>query len=84
MRRVFRGHGLSIVLALLLAAHLVVYVAAAWPDWSSEHPHGRVVPGFLWYVTSQWLVSIAAEPLGALYVVLLTKWFREQGSDTGG
>lgn len=77
-------HSLSVVLIALLVAQTVIFHFTELPDWTSEQTaHGE--PTTLWpdywlHFSAEWFVSILADTYGALLLVVLTKWFYEQGS----
>jgi hypothetical protein len=78
-------HSLSLVLVVILLAQSVAFHFAEVPDWTSEQlAHGE--PTALWpdywlHYTAEWFVSVLADTYGALLLVLLTKWFYEEGSE---
>jgi hypothetical protein len=80
----FREHSLSIVLAALLIVQSMVFHFTELPDWVSEQQaHGSssaLWPAYWQHYTAEWFVSVLADTYGALLLVLLTKWFFEQGS----
>ena len=79
-----RNHSLSLVLGALLLIQSVVFHFARLPEWVSEQvAHGESTglwPNYWLHYWSEWFVSILADTYGALILVLLTKWFFEQGS----
>jgi hypothetical protein len=80
-------HSLSLVLIAILLAQSAAYHFTEVSDWTSDQiTHGQ--PTALWpdywvHYTAEWFVSVLADTYGALLLVLLTKWFYEQGSDEG-
>ncbi len=79
-----RDHSLSLVLTALLIVQSVVFHFTELPDWISEQQaHGESTalwPAYWLHYSAEWFVSILADTYGALLLVLLTKWFFEQGS----
>ena len=79
-----RNHSLSIVLIILLIVQSLVFHFTEMPDWVSEQQaHGEPTalwPAYWLHYTAEWSVSVLADTYGALLLVLLTKWFFEQGS----
>ena len=79
-----RDHSLSLVLVAILVVQSVVYHFTELPEWvGDQQAHGQ--PTGLWpdywvHYTAEWMVSVLADTYGALILVLLTKWFFEQGS----
>lgn len=80
----FRRHSLSIVLWAFLIVQSVVFHFTRLPEWVSEQAaHGESAalwPGYWLHYSSEWFVSVLADTYGALLLVLLTKWFYEEGS----
>lgn len=80
----FLRHSLSLVLVVILVAQSLAYHVTLVPDWTSEQAtHGESTglwPDYWLHYTSEWFVSVLADTYGALLLVLLTKWFYEQGS----
>jgi hypothetical protein len=78
-------HSLSLVLVALLVVQSVVFHVTEVPDWVSEQlAHGEPTglwPDYWLHYTAEWFVSVLADTYGALLIVLLTKWFYEQGSE---
>ena len=79
-----RNHSLSIVLIVLLVVQSVIFHFTELPDWIGEQQsHGEPTalwPAYWLHYSAEWFVSILADTYGALLLVLLTKWFFEQGS----
>jgi hypothetical protein len=79
-----REHSLSLVLAALLVVQSLVFHLTELPDWVGEQQaHGgstRLWPAYWLHYSAEWFVSVLADTYGALLLVLLTKWFFEQGS----
>lgn len=79
-----RNHSLSIVLTVILVAQSVAFHFTRLPEWVSEQvAHGEPTalwPAYWMHYSSEWFVSVLADTYGALLLVLLTKWFYEQGS----
>lgn len=76
-------HSLSLVLVALLVVQSVAYWLLEWPDWSTQQKvHGQAagLAGFAQHYWAEWMVSVLADTYGALIIVLLSKWFYEQGS----
>lgn len=80
----WRRHSLSIVLWVMLISQTVVFHFTRLPEWVSEQTaHGESAalwPYYWLHFSSEWFVSVLADTYGALLLVLLTKWFYEQGS----
>lgn len=80
----FARHSLSIVLIVFLVVQSVVFHYTRLPEWVSEQAaHGEgtgLWPNYWLHYWSEWFVSILADTYGALLLVVLTKWFYEQGS----
>ncbi len=85
-------HSLSLILVALLVIQTVVFHFTELPDWTAQQQaHGdstALWPAYWLHFTAEWFVSVLADTYGALLLVLLTKWFYEEGSaesqDSGG
>lgn len=72
------------MLVAILLAQSVVFHFTRLPEWLGDQKvDGQ--PTALWpdywlHYSSEWFVSVLADTYGALLLVLLTKWFYEQGS----
>lgn len=79
-------HSLSLVLTAILVAQTVAFHFTRLPEWTSEQvAHGESAalwPSYWLHYWSEWFVSVLADTYGALLLVLLTKWFYEQGSES--
>ena len=81
-------HSLSLVLGLILVVQSVAFHFTRLPEWVSDQKVDQQ-PTTLWpdywlHYWSEWFVSVLADTYGALLLVLLTKWFYEQGSNENG
>lgn len=78
-------HSLSLVLVVILVAQSVAFHFTELPDWTGEQrAHGEPTalwPAYWLHYMAEWFVSVLADTYGALLLVVLTKWFYEQGSD---
>lgn len=78
-------HSLSLVLVAILVAQTLAYHFTEVADWVSEQrTHGEPTalwPAYWLHFSAEWFVSVLADTYGALLLVLLTKWFYEQGSE---
>lgn len=78
-------HSLSIVLVVILLLQSVAFHFTRLPEWVAEqtaHSESTALwPGYWLHYTSEWFVSVLADTYGALLLVVLTKWFYEQGSE---
>lgn len=81
-------HSLSLVLVVLLVAQSIAFHLTELPDWVQEQrAHGgstALWPAYWLHYGAEWFVSVLADTYGALLLVLLTKWFYEQGSEESG
>lgn len=81
-------HSLSLVLVALLVAQTVAFHVTALPDWvADQQSHGEQTalwPDYWLHFSAEWFVSVLADTYGALLLVLLTKWFYEEGSQESG
>lgn len=77
-------HSLSIVLLVILVAQTIAFHFTELPDWTSDQAtHGEPTalwPAYWLHFSAEWFVSVLADTYGALLLVVLTKWFYEQGS----
>lgn len=77
-------HSLSLVLVAILVAQSAAFHFTEVPDWTSEQmAHGEPTalwPAYWLHYAAEWFVSVLADTYGALLLVVLTKWFYEQGS----
>jgi hypothetical protein len=77
-------HSLSLVLVVILVAQSVAFHFTEVPNWTSEQTaHGEPTglwPAYWLHYAAEWFVSVLADTYGALLLVVLTKWFYEQGS----
>ena len=77
-------HSLSLVLVAILVVQTVIFHVTELPDWTAEQrTHGESTamwPGYWLHFTAEWFVSVLADTYGALLLVVLTKWFYEEGS----
>jgi hypothetical protein len=72
----FWKHSLSIVLGIILVAQTVY---SLWTGWQVYGAEDLSTPFWIWW-SWEYVVSVVADTYGVLLVVLLTKWFYEQGS----
>lgn len=82
-------HSLSIILLLILVAQSFAFHVTEVPEWTSEQQaHGESTglwPDYWLHYSAEWFVSVLADTYGALLLVVLTKWFYEEGSaETNG
>jgi hypothetical protein len=81
----FLRHSLSLVLVAILLLQSVAFHFTRLPEWVSDQTaHGGSTglwPAYWLHYWSEWFVSVLADTYGALLLVLLTKWFYEQGSE---
>lgn len=86
MRRVWREHSLSIILAVILVAWLAAGTWATWTEWRTNESAGAEdhVGFWTWTFAAYWFMQLAMnyvpEVMGLLTAVLLTKRFRERFS----
>lgn len=86
MRRFWREHSLTILLVLLLVAVLAVGTWATWHEFRTNETAGNeahapfVSQRFAVYWLMQLGTNYAAELMGLITIVLLTKKFRERFS----
>ena len=77
-------HSLTIVLVAILIAQSLAFHFTELPDWTSDQTtHGgptALWPAYWLHYAAEWFVSVLADTYGALLLVLLTKWFYEEGS----
>ncbi|HEX9889727.1 MAG TPA: hypothetical protein VGA69_09635 [Nitriliruptorales bacterium] len=77
-------HSLSIVLLVILIVQSVAFHLTEVPDWASDQQsHGdptALWPAYWLHYPAEWFVSVLADTYGALLLVVLTKWFYEEGS----
>lgn len=80
----FQRHSLSIVLIVILVIQSIVFHFTRLPEWTAEQiAHGESTglwPNYWLHYSSEWFVSVLADTYGALLLVVLTKWFYEEGS----
>lgn len=80
-----KRHGLSLVLAALFLAQMAGFHFTRLPEWvGDQQAHGdptALWPDYWLHYWSEWFASVLADTYGALILVLLTKWFYEQGSN---
>lgn len=84
----FKRHSLSLVLTAVLVAQTVGFHLTRLPEWvADQRAHGgstALWPQYWWHFSSELFASVLADTYGALILVLLTKWFYEQGSSESG
>ncbi|MBY5161494.1 hypothetical protein [Salsipaludibacter albus] len=77
-------HSLSLVLVAILVVQTLAFHLSEVPDWvADQQVHGgstALWPAYWLHFSAEWFVSVLADTYGALLLVLLTKWFYEQGS----
>lgn len=72
-------HSLSLILAGMMIAQMVLYHYTVYPVWKADQTGGPTTSYALYY-WSEWLVSVLADTYGALLLVILTKYFYESKS----
>lgn len=81
-------HSLSLVLVTILVVQTVIFHFTEVPDWTSDQQaHGgstALWPAYWLHFAAEWFVSVLADTYGALLLVVLTKWFYEEGSAESG
>jgi uncharacterized BrkB/YihY/UPF0761 family membrane protein len=83
-----KRHSLSLVLAFLLVVQTVHAVFAGVYVWNREQPLGDGLPAlgsefWIWW-SWEYNISLVADTFGVLLIVVLSKWFYEQGSAENG
>lgn len=78
-------HSLSLVLVAILLVQSVAYHLTEVQDWTAEqqvlHQPTVLWPAYWIHYGAEWFVSVLADTYGALLLVVLTKWFYEEGSE---
>lgn len=81
-------HSLSLVLVAILLVQSVAYHLTEVQDWTAEqqvlHQPTALWPAYWIHYGAEWFVSVLADTYGALLLVVLTKWFYEEGSEESG
>lgn len=77
-------HSLGLVLAVLLIAQTIYAVWSGSIVWANEDPFQAKDPAltadfWVWW-SWEYNVSLVADTFGVLLIVMLSKWFYEQGS----
>lgn len=85
MRSFCRAHSLTLILLLILLLVLGVSTWATWHEYRGNEALGpRIHSPFTAAFGYYWLMAVglnyAAEVMGLITIVLLTKWFRERFS----
>lgn len=77
-------HSLSLILVAILIAQSLAFHFTELPSWTGEQTaHGETTalwPNYWLHYSAEWFVSVLADTYGALLLVVLTKWFYEEGS----
>lgn len=83
LQKIWRDHSLSIVLISLAAIFLIVTIISGYHEWvADQQTHGQEYPiwEFWRWWTYEFSMSVVADILGALFLVVFTKYFHERGS----